>query len=59
MAKNRKFDNDPTMKVIMAKDCSKRNGTEQLSCPNDFVDQLSKRKKPSFEHPLPFVLRYF
>ncbi|RDI56826.1 RIP metalloprotease RseP [Flavobacterium glaciei] len=42
-----KFDNDLTMKVIMAKEVLiVRNGTEQaIKMPNDFVDQLSKQEK--------------
>ncbi|RKS94884.1 regulator of sigma E protease [Flavobacterium limicola] len=42
-----KFDNDLTMKVIMAKEVLiVRNGTEQaIKMPNDFVDQLSQQEK--------------
>jgi regulator of sigma E protease len=47
------------MKVIMAKGCSKEMEQEQAIMPNDFVDQLSKRKKPSFEHPCHLLLAVF
>ncbi|MFV8368853.1 RIP metalloprotease RseP [Flavobacterium sp. LB2R40] len=42
-----KFDNDLTMKVIMAKEVLiQRNGAEEaIKMPNDFVDQLSKQEK--------------
>ena len=42
-----KFDNDLTMKVIMAKEVLiERDGTQQaIKMPNDFVDQLSKQEK--------------
>ncbi|MBG6186721.1 RIP metalloprotease RseP [Flavobacterium sp. CAN_S2] len=42
-----KFDNDLTMKVIMAKEVLiVRNGAEQaIKMPNDFVDQLSQQEK--------------
>ena len=54
-----KFDNDLTMKVIMAKEVIiQRNGTEQaIKMPNDFVDQLSKEEKSSLlDIRMPFVV---
>lgn len=54
-----KFDNDLTMKVIMAKEVVlKRNGTEQIiNMPNDFVDQLSKQEKSLLlDIRMPFVV---
>lgn len=54
-----KFDNDLTMKVIMAKEVLiVRNGTEQaIKMPNDFVDQLSKQEKSLLlEIRTPFVV---
>jgi regulator of sigma E protease len=49
------------MKVIMAKEVLiVRNGTEQaIKMPNDFVDQLSNRKKPTFRHPRCHLLLAF
>jgi regulator of sigma E protease len=54
-----KFDNDLTMKVIMAKKVLiVRNGTEQaIKMPNDFVDQLSKHEKSVLlDIRMPFVV---
>jgi regulator of sigma E protease len=54
-----KFDNDLTMKVIMAKEVLiVRNGTEQaIKMPNDFVDQLSKQEKSLLLNiHMPFVV---
>ncbi|WP_158728965.1 MULTISPECIES: RIP metalloprotease RseP [unclassified Flavobacterium] len=54
-----KFDNDLTMKVIMAKEVIiKRGATEQtINMPNDFVDQLSKvEKKSLLDIRMPFVV---
>ena len=54
-----KFDNDLTMKVIMAKEVIiKRGTTEQtINMPNDFVDQLSKvEKKSLLDIRMPFVV---
>ncbi|MFH6970109.1 RIP metalloprotease RseP [Flavobacterium petrolei] len=54
-----KFDNDLTMKVIMAKEVLiVRNGTEQaIKMPNDFVDQLSKHEKSVLlDIRMPFVV---
>ncbi|MFV8351602.1 RIP metalloprotease RseP [Flavobacterium sp. XS2P14] len=54
-----KFDNDLTMKVIMAKEVLiVRNGTEQaIKMPNDFVDQLSKQEKSLLlDIRMPFVV---
>lgn len=54
-----KFDNDLTMKVIMAKEVIiERNGTEQaIKMPNDFVDQLSKQEKSTLlDIRMPFVV---
>ena len=54
-----KFDNDLTMKVIMAKEVLiVRNGTEQaIKMPNDFVDQLSKQEKSVLlDIRMPFVV---
>ncbi|CAH0337371.1 Putative zinc metalloprotease [Flavobacterium sp. CECT 9288] len=54
-----KFDNDLTMKVIMAKEVIiKRDTTEQtINMPNDFVDQLSKvEKKSLLDIRMPFVV---
>ena len=54
-----KFDNDITMKVIMAKQVLiERNGTEQtIKMPTDFVDQLSKYEKgPLMNIRMPFVV---
>ncbi len=54
-----KFDNNLTMKVIMAKEVIiKRGATEQtINMPNDFVDQLSKvEKKSLLDIRMPFVV---
>jgi len=54
-----KFDNDLTMKVIMAKEVLVvRNGAEQaIKMPNDFVDQLSKQEKSLLlDIRMPFVV---
>ena len=54
-----KFDNDITMKVIMAKQVLvERNGVEQnIKIPSDFVDQLSKHEKgPLMTIRMPFVV---
>jgi regulator of sigma E protease len=54
-----KFDNDLTMKVIMAKEVLiVRNGSEQaIKMPNDFVDQLSKQEKSVLlDIRMPFVV---
>ena len=54
-----KFDNDLTMKVIMAKEVLiVRNGAEQaIKMPNDFVDQLSKQEKSVLlDIRMPFVV---
>ena len=54
-----KFDNDLTMKIIMAKEVVlQRNGTDQvIKMPNDFVDQLSKQEKGALlDIRMPFVV---
>lgn len=54
-----KFDNDLTMKVIMAKEVLiLRNGAEQaIKMPNDFVDQLSQQEKSVLlDIRMPFVV---
>ncbi|CAM3950655.1 RIP metalloprotease RseP [Flavobacterium weaverense] len=54
-----KFDNDITMKVIMAKEVLiERNGMQQtIKMPNDFVDQLSKHEKGGLMSiRMPFVV---
>ncbi|MFV8331779.1 RIP metalloprotease RseP [Flavobacterium sp. GSP14] len=54
-----KFDNNLTMKVIMAKEVLiVRNGMEQaIKMPNDFVDQLSKQEKSLLlDIRMPFVV---
>ena len=54
-----KFDNDLTMKVIMAKEVLiVRNGAEQaIKMPNDFVDQLSQQEKSVLlDIRMPFVV---
>ncbi|MGO4905391.1 RIP metalloprotease RseP [Flavobacterium sp. W20_MBD1_R3] len=56
-----RFDNDLTMKVIMAKEVFiERNGTEQaIKMPNDFVDQLSKEEKnPLLAIRMPYAITY-
>jgi regulator of sigma E protease len=46
MEKNRKIDNDLTMKVIMAKGSNyEMERNKAIKMPNDFVDQLSKQEK--------------
>lgn len=54
-----RFDNDLTMKVIMAKQILiERNGAEQaIKMPNDFVDQLSKQEKvPLVSIRMPYAI---
>ena len=54
-----KFDNDLTMKVIMAKEVLIiRNGAQQaIKMPNDFVDQLSQQEKSVLlDIRMPFVV---
>ena len=53
------FDNDITMKIIMAKEVLiERNGQQQtIKMPTDFVDQLSKLKKaPLIDMRIPFAV---
>jgi len=53
------FDNDITMKIIMAKEVLvERNGQQQtIKMPTDFVDQLSKHKKaPLIDMRIPFAV---
>ena len=56
-----RFDNDLTMKVIMAKGIAiERNGAQEtITMPNDFVDQLSKEEKaPLLAIRMPFAITH-
>ncbi|UQD55527.1 RIP metalloprotease RseP [Flavobacterium sp. K5-23] len=54
-----KFDNEITIKIIMAKQVLiERNGAEQtIKMPADFIDQLSKiEKEPLLSRRMPFII---